>query len=81
MFFHNSKIITQVEPESRIFARPGSLQSEEKIYFADSYEKCRFPRQNKVALQILFAIMKHNFENMIINRREKPDTALLSTGK
>ncbi len=37
--------------------------------------------ENKVALQILFAIMKNNFENEIVNRREKLDIALLSTRK
>jgi hypothetical protein len=37
--------------------------------------------ENKVALQILFAIMKNNFENEIVNRREKPNIALSSTEK
>lgn len=37
--------------------------------------------ENKVALQILFAIMKHNFENRIVNRREKSESTRLSTGE
>ena len=37
--------------------------------------------ENKVALQILFAIMKNNFENEIVNRREKLNIALSSTEK
>lgn len=56
----------------------------EKIYFADTYEKSvkNDPRiQNRVALQILFAIMKHNFKTVVINRREKTDIYILSSGK
>lgn len=56
----------------------------EKIYFADTYGKSlkNGPQlQNRVALQILFAIMKHNFKTTVINRREKTDVHVLSSGK